>query len=819
MNEKSSRKKLYMIGNAHIDPMWLWRWTEGMAEIKATFRSVLDRLEEYPDFIFTQSSAAFYRWIQENDPEMFREIKRRVQEGRWVITGGWWVEPDCNMPCGESFARQALYAQKYFMEQFGRPARTGYCIDSFGHSAMLPRMLERSGLSSYVMMRPDPHEMELPANSFIWRGSDGCEIPVFKIKGSYRSFDRNFISILDDTRHYADEKRADMMCFYGVGNHGGGPTKGNIETILKRKDKDGLKFSSPDDFFDELDMSVLPVVEGPLHPHAVGCYSAYSEIKSENRRAESHIRTAEFFDTFAGAITGCEIHTGIIEEAWEKILFAQFHDSLCGCCIEDACRDTVKLLGEAWSEADRLLCQALLKLCWQIDTMPSKTAVREKKDWLLWESGDFGTPLIIFNPTGFRYRGLVRVNKPDAAVFDDDGRPLVTQAVEAPRCNEADSSDSLFIAELPPFGYGTYWLRANCPQAVKRLPTAEEDSRCLENQAVKAVFDPDGNLTELWDKALGRQILASPLSFTMLDDHDNDTWAHGVDGFYGTEIKFEAEKSYQTEAGPLRSVIRTFYRLKASSVRVDFILAEEGFLDMEIKTNIQDKRSIVRMCLPTTCSEPVCEYEAPYGIASAAVDGREAPMQRFIDIHDRHGGLTVLNDGRYSFSAKGSELKCILARTALTADHYGDRSDRSDGIYMDTETLFINFRLVPHGESWREQASIMAEQMHREPLLIIDTYHEGPLARMGSWISCDKNNVCIDVFKRAEDGGGYVLRMHESRGADVPVALELPCIGRKLSVNIKRHEIKTIYIPDEAEAPFYETTFLEEIPTEVKKYD
>ena len=141
-------KKSYLIGNAHIDAMWLWEWQEGLAEVRSTFRSALDRLNELDGWIFTSAAAQYYRWIEETDAEMFAEIAARVREGRWCIVGGWWIQPDCNLPSGESFCRQGLYGQRYFSEKFGVRARTGYNVDSFGHSAGLPQICSARAMCS-----------------------------------------------------------------------------------------------------------------------------------------------------------------------------------------------------------------------------------------------------------------------------------------------------------------------------------------------------------------------------------------------------------------------------------------------------------------------------------------------------------------------------------------------------------------------------------------------------------------------------------------------------------------------------------------------
>lgn len=174
-------KKLYMIGNSHIDPVWMWRWQEGFQEIKATFRSVLDRMKEYETFIFTGSSASFYEWVEENDPAMFEEIKERVKEGRWIIVGGWWIQPDCNAPSGESYVRQGLYGQKYFEEKFGVKAVCGYNVDSFGHNGNLPQILKKSGMDYYVFMRPGRHEKGVDGETFLWKSADGSQVKVFRI--------------------------------------------------------------------------------------------------------------------------------------------------------------------------------------------------------------------------------------------------------------------------------------------------------------------------------------------------------------------------------------------------------------------------------------------------------------------------------------------------------------------------------------------------------------------------------------------------------------------------------------------------------------
>src|SRR5690606_15174611 len=170
MNSNDARAlTVHLVGHGHIDPTWLWRWTEGYEEVRATFRSSLERMDATPAFKFTASSACFYAWVEENDPEMFEEIRGRVAEGRWDIAGGWWIEPDCNVPCGESFIRQGLYGQRYFERAFGKRATVGFNPDSFGHAGTLPQILTKMGLHYYAHQRPEPaREMQFPGGATYW---------------------------------------------------------------------------------------------------------------------------------------------------------------------------------------------------------------------------------------------------------------------------------------------------------------------------------------------------------------------------------------------------------------------------------------------------------------------------------------------------------------------------------------------------------------------------------------------------------------------------------------------------------------------------
>src|SRR6185437_11850207 len=247
--------RLHMIGNAHIDAPWLWPLSETNSVVHSTFRSALDRLKDNPQVTMTASSSQFYEWIAESDPAMLAEIRERVKEGRWDLVGGWWVEPDVNMPSGEALIRQGLYGQRTLKRLFGRFATVGYNPDSFGHNGNVPQILKLEGMQDYVFMRPGPTEKQLPSNLFWWEGIDGTKALTFRIPYSYNDFGDVRNHMLKEIQLMHGQSVHDDMEFYGVGDHGGGPTKVGIRSIERIQGEKGapkLLFSTPDRYFAEV---------------------------------------------------------------------------------------------------------------------------------------------------------------------------------------------------------------------------------------------------------------------------------------------------------------------------------------------------------------------------------------------------------------------------------------------------------------------------------------------------------------------------------------------------------------------------------------
>jgi len=393
---------IHLIGHAHIDPVWRWTKDEGRAEVLAMFRSAVARLKEYPEAAFIASSAQFYQWAKEADPGLFDQIKALVKEGRWNPVGGWWVEADVNCPLGESLVRQGLYGQLFFVESFGRKMRVGFNPDAFGHPWTLPQILGGQGLAAYFFMRPGPHEKaDLRTPLFLWQGADGTKIPAVQILGSYNGDERSLEARVKETGLYFAQNQPDQkswVVFYGVGDHGGGPTKAAIEKIQNMQRVDPrIRFSTLDRYLSAIGPGLkgLPVVSGELQHHARGCYSACASIKALNRESEWALLTAEKLAALDTSLLGKEYPVEPFRQSWEKVLFNQFHDILAGSAIEEAYRDARNDYGYALSAAREISIRSLQNIAQKVSTEAAPNAMC--------------SPFLVFNPQSWRVREPVEV--------------------------------------------------------------------------------------------------------------------------------------------------------------------------------------------------------------------------------------------------------------------------------------------------------------------------------------------------------------------------------------------------------------------------
>jgi alpha-mannosidase len=801
---------LHMIGNSHLDPVWLWRWQEGFQEAKSTFRSVLNLMSENDDFFFTSSSAALYEWVERNDPPMFDEIKRRVAEGRWEIAGGWWIQPDCNIPSGESFVRQGLYAQRYFAEHLGVTATVGYNVDSFGHAGSLPQILRKSGLTRYVFMRPQPEEMTLPARVFWWESGDGSRVLTFRIPYEYGTWGKGVEQQVQRCATELTERASSLMCFYGVGNHGGGPTRQNLEsirTLAADPSLPALEFSTTGRYFSELEAGgkEFPVVSSDLQHHASGCYSAHSGVKRWNRLIENTLMTAETFSAVAMRVTSLPYPTDF-GLAWKDVLFNQFHDILAGTSIEPAYEDAQALYGEAMAIAGKNLNHATQSLSWNINIEPEE-----------------GTrPIVVFNPHSWPASvdvelEFARVSESDVLI-DSAGSELPWQVIRSFATIAGGGRNRIcFRPNLPACGYEVFRLLPRSQRT--RIATCLAHDTRLENDLLRLEVNPlSGNLVSLYDKRSGFEYLRGEAARPLVLDDRSDTWGHGVLRFYDVQGQFIPHSVRLVEHGPVKSVIRVQSGYGRSHLTQDFALyVDSPLIEVRVTVDWHEQFKLLKLNFPLHLELTTITYETPYGHIHRPANGEEEPGGSWVDITGigrGNGfvlGMSFLNDGKYSFSMNNREFNLTVLRSPIYAHHtpYEPSAER-EYTFLDQGRQSFTYALLPHAGSWEDaETAQRAAELNRPPIALAESFHQGPLPQRDSYVTVQPNTVVAPVIKRAEDNDDLTLRCFETSGRSTDAIIELPHWDRRVHARFGPNEIKTFRVPASLDEAVTETDLIE----------
>ena len=791
-------KKVHLIGNAHLDPVWLWRWQEGFAEIKATFRSALDRMREFDDFIFTSACGAYYMWIEKSDPEMFREIQQRVKEGRWCIVGGWIIQPDCNIPSGESFARHAYITQNYFIEKFGKPATVGYNVDSFGHNGALPKILSASGMKAYVFMRPMQHEKELPTNLFLWESDDGSRIPTYRLPLSYNislRFDDPFglfkrIGDIDDS--------CEQMAFYGVGNHGGGPTTALLREMHEKLGEEFV-YSSPDRYFEAQDLKSLPVIKDDMQFHAKGCYSAYSEIKRNNRYSENALLEAEKLSVLSNHLLGTEYPGAELDHAWKRVLFNQFHDILGGCSIREAYDDAREAHGEALSIAHRIQNFACQQISWNIDTLAGHPGGCVSSE----EAEELGIPIVIFNSLDHEIVAPVHLRNTYNGVRDSEGNIIPVQVVRDSKTNgRFDHYARLFEAKVPAFGYRVYRMFEKTLAPVECNPFITTENS-IENEKLRLVFNKDGGeLCSIYDKIQKRELLAGDGAIRLYDDTKNDTWAHDT-VFFKDMVECDVSGSLKLiENGPVRVTVRTEQKFNGSIMIRDYSLTRTSdYVDVKVKLDFHEKHRILKLEYPVAADNCKAVCKIPYGYIERKCDGSEQVCGDWVALFgDGDRGISIATDSKHSFEAEGNKLSVTALRSTMFADHFGVRDEFCE--YMEQGEHTFKYRISPFA-SYKESERC-ASELQFPPFALQETFHKGRLPEEFSGLSISEDNLTVTAIKEHKSGDGVVLRLYECDGQDTEAKVSL--LGTSFVVKMPHNSVKTFIIKD---GSVKETDFIE----------
>ncbi len=788
------------VGNSHIDMAWLWPWTETVEVVRNTFGTALDLMNEYPDFKFTASTAQAYTWIEEKYPEMFKQIQQRVKEGRWEVIGGMWVEPDLNMPDGESLVRQILYGKNYFKDKFGVDVRIGWNPDSFGYNWQLPQIYTRSGIDYFVTQKLLwAHEFTtFPYRLFYWQSPDGSKMLTYFPSDYANQIDP--VKMARDSSVYgpamykydggtnsAPQGALDMMYLYGVGDHGGGPTRVDLDTALRWQKSDvvypKLQFSTATAFFADLKQHQgelkLPTWDGELYfQYHRGVQTTQSETKKGNRKNEVLILNAEKLASI-DSLLGAKYPEAGIDSSWKKILFNQFHDILPGSGIGINYVDAARKYAETSRFSNDTIHAAL-----------SDIASRVKSD---------GVSVLVFNPLSWARTEVVEfeVQFPNPlqaiSATTSDGKALR---------HSWDNEDKqtgrvrmrVLAEDVPAMGYQLITLHQQMaeiwngpPNPLRATPTS------LENEFLRVQVDPaTGCITTLFDKrnkietlAPAVQGIGAPPTLSDGKPCGNllqafvdkpkkwDAWNVDADFIEHHTDLLQAEEVKLIENSPLRAVIRVRHKWQNSEFTQD-ITMYPGVprVDVHMQADWHEKHILLKVAFPLNVRSDKATFEIPYGTVERPTTRNtpseksqfEVPALRWGDISDATHGFSLLNDSKYGYDAKDNVLRLSLLRAPEWPDPNADQGHHE-----------FTYSLYPHAGTWREAMTVRQGYDLNYPLLAVTTtQHPGTLPAQHSFFSTKEDNVVITAVKQAADGSGTIVRFYEWAGKKGDVHLTLP---------------------------------------------
>jgi alpha-mannosidase len=775
------KKVIHIMGYSHIDAAWLWPWRDGSDEALNTFRSALNRMIETPDFCYSHSSSAHYRWVERADPAMFAEIQQRVKDGRWEVIGGWPVEPDCNIPSAESFVRHSLYGKEYCQRTLGADVTVGFNPDSFGHAAGLPTILKNAGYGYYSFMRPEAHEMTLPL-LFWWEGADGSRVLTLKLLG-YDERPGRLPSAATENFAPGFDHAAFIL---GVGDHGGAVTKEYVRQVLEmRKDPSlpELRFSTFKNFFRAIENSPafgsLPVVKTDLQHHSRGCYSSYGEGKALNRRAERWLGEAETLSVVSNLTEPHEYPAEKYAESWWKVLFCQFHDMMAGTSLYSDYQDVRDSVGYACEVAQTSKVESVETMAKRVDTMSVKEGA-----------------VFAFNPLPWRRKALLEYITDDAPegstdrishLRAQDGAKFPLQWRPAPAMSNWNKRLSTWV-ELPPLGYKVFELAHG------------DGAPGLDYSTSFAVSDSGFGISSIKAED-GTELLSSPIGLVAIAD-TADTWAHGINEFRQEMGRPTLISSTVIERGPVTRVTRQRARWMDSEIVLDIAqFAGLDFLELRFVIDWHQQEQMLKLEIPTTLASPRFFAKVPGQVLERKVNGEEEPYQDWGAVQgtvdSRDYTLALLNKQTYSYDCLNGLFRTVLIRSAPFARHNPATVPHNDNnAWQDQGRQERTFWLMGAKGTYAElNLDRRADELQTPAEYVQDSAHHGTEPWEQSFLEIMPSSVWVLAIKRPEGAqDGTIIRIQERAGKAVRASLKSAALGLDHSVDLAPWQLKTLLI-------------------------
>ena len=806
-------KKLHLISNAHIDPVWQWEWEEGAATAISTFRCAAAFCREFDGYIFCHNEALLYEWVEEYEPTLFAEIQSLVKEGKWHIMGGWHLQPDCNMPSGESFVRQILAGQTYFKEKFGVTLpTTAINFDPFGHTRGLVQILAKSGYDSYLFCRPGQGDCPLPSDDFTWVGFDGSTV-TGRRSGGYGTGLGHATDKIRGTLSGISDADPIGFCLWGVGDHGGGPSRKDLRDIadlIEEAKKNGVTVvhSTPENYFTDIRASgkPLPEVKKSLNSWAPGCYTSQIRIKQKHREVEGMLYSCEkMCSALALSDPSFVYPEKEIGEALYDLLTAEFHDSLPGSSIQPVEEMALRMLDHGKEILTRVRMRAFLKLA-----EGQKVAAEGEIPVLVYNphpypvEGDFSCEFMLADQNWSEtwtvpvvYRDGVRLasqcEKEDSNLPLDWRKRVVFHTTLAPSsmnrfdCRmtvlpkkpvpETGSDPDSFVFESP-------YLRAAVNKKTGLLDELSSGGvsylkpGALSIDVMKDTVDPWSQVQQQWREKIG--------SFTLLSDEEGTDFSN---------VDSVIPSVRMVEDGEVRTVIEAVFGYRSSRAVVRYLFSKTSpTMDLSLRIVNCEKSKMFKLRVPQALTGALPLLEVSYGEEPIRTEGFECAGQRYVKVKGNEGAFAILNSGTYGSSFDGGDLYLTLLRSpGYTAHPIGDRKimpqDRHSP-YVDQGERLYSFRFLL-GEP--ENVSRAALSMNEAPMAV-SFFPSGVGGEKESLpaFSLTGGDVIMTAFKKAADGRGWIARLFNPSADQVGVTLSVPALSVNEPLTLGTYEVKTL---------------------------
>ncbi len=805
-------KNVHLICNAHLDPVWLWRWEEGCTEALSTFRTAAKLIDEFPGFVFNHNESVLYKWVKEHDPVLFTEIQQKVKEGTWEIMGGWYIQPDANMPAGESFVRNILTGRKFFSEEFGKRPTTAINFDSFGHSRGLVQILTQAGYDSYLVCRPAKQGFPFAEQDFIWKGLGESEIIVHRSDENYNSVLGKIAEELKDTLP-TKTNEAVTLHLWGVGDHGGGPSRKDLADLQKMIDESAkdttISHSSAEAYFEELRDKApkLPVISQGLNPVAPGCYTSQIRIKQKHRQLENEIYSTEKMAS-AAMLAGLKpYNTKPIDTAVIDLLFSEFHDALPGSGSQLVEEDTIRQLEHGLFEmSQEKLAVALALSAGQPPVIEGTSSV------------------LVYNPHPYDISGITEIEfgMPKQNWNSDflypqvqiDGEDVPTQAEKETSNFAIDWRKKAAVEVTLPASSMTRMDVSfhSVPKRSEYKPLSTMEPFVFDNGKMKVVINTATGLVDEYSvnghnycKTGSFQLIAVPDVFNSwgilpCNLQQSNTFAlltpHEGSAFSGL-FETVAPSVRMIEDGKVRTVIEAVFGYHDSYAYQRYMLPKNGE-NFEVETGVywNEKDTYVKLRVDTTIENADYMGQISFGRETLKNDGSEVVAHKWVALSNQQRTLGIINNGTYGSSAKDGSIGLTLLRSAgysagdlvgkaMREIRYNPRMEQGERIFR--------FK-VEAGKSAEILSHVDAKALaFNEKPYVVPFCPSGKGTKPLPTLTLDNDGIMLSSMKQAEDGSGTILRFYECQGKEQTVNIcLLGGVVNKMEV-FKPFEIKTFH--------------------------